>query len=249
MIFNGSNYAKASTKGFPTGNTPYSVSLWYNVASAQNPGSGGEGIFTLTGPNCSHTDFDLFPPQPISGQLNGGVTYCQPGVGGVYGFGAANTGYWKQITAVYNTVNLSLYVNGSNMVTYAASIPLDTSLSAYIGFRPVGVYHYNGSVTSIRVWNRTLNATEVLQNWNGSRVSSGLVAEWLGNVVGTVVTDTSGLGNDANITGPVLTGTGCKPPPTPQPTPANYVPTVISGVNVISTGILGFLFVILCTFL
>ena len=226
------------------------MSLWYNVASAQNPGSGGEGIFTLTGPSCTHTDFDLFPPQP--GKSNGGVTYCQPGAGGIFDFSAVNIGYWNQITAVYNTVNLSLYVNGSNVVTYAASIPLDTSLSAYIGLRLLGPYYYNGSVASIRVWNRTLSATEVLQNWNGSRVSSGLVAEWLGNVVGTVVTDTSGLGNDANITGPILTGTGCKLPPTPPPTPApTTYPTytLISGVNVISTNILGFLFVILlCIF-
>jgi outer membrane protein assembly factor BamB len=81
-----------------------------------------------------------------------------------------STNMWQHITIVYNTTNCSYYINGRldgmggrTGVSSAGdgSQPLLIG-SAYDG---AGQGYFNGSIDEVRIWNRSLNANEIYQNY------------------------------------------------------------------------------------
>ena len=88
---------------------------------------------------------------------------------------------WRYASAHYNGTNLSLYVNGLLVVTYA-NIGVSENHNGWwrIGgyrsaFWPVSSDGYfTGDVGPVQIYNRSLTATEILQNFNAQRGRFGV---------------------------------------------------------------------------
>lgn len=90
-----------------------------------------------------------------------------------------NTSQWFQIVGTYTSGARRLYVNGVlvNSDTRTGTIATNSggmSIGAYGGFAGARGYYYNGGVAIVRVYNRALTATEILHNFNVTRVRFSL---------------------------------------------------------------------------
>lgn len=90
-------------------------------------------------------------------------------------------GVWRYASAHYNGTDLSLYVNGALVVTYAAI----GAAQSYTGWWRIGSYrstgwnvasdgYFTGNVGPIQIYNRSLSAAEILQNFNAQRGRFGV---------------------------------------------------------------------------
>ena len=81
---------------------------------------------------------------------------------------------WYFLTGTINTTNISFYVNG---VLYATGTGISTGITnnsnSVIGcgldIRYSSGRFFNGSVSNMQVYNRTLSALEILQNYNAQK--------------------------------------------------------------------------------
>ena len=74
--------------------------------------------------------------------------------------GAATSGVWQHVVAIFDGGTWSLYVNG----TWASSgaMPTSTVLSAlHFAYQPG--YYYGGSLDEVAIWSRVLRADEILE--------------------------------------------------------------------------------------
>lgn len=119
--------------------------------------------------------------------------------------GKLNNNVWQHIVAVYNGVDLRIYINGvlSNTPT-SYSTPINYT-NGYVG---IGMHYGSQAHTSyfsdIKIYSRELSATDVYNRyWYGTDNSSmrqGLILELLAsNTSGTTITDTSGNSNNATL--------------------------------------------------
>jgi hypothetical protein len=135
----------------------------------------------------------------------------------IYGNNPASYNEWRHYAFTYDGTVGVLYENGaatgstalSGNIVYSSSNPLN------IGRFDSGGYHLNGSIANAMVYNRALNADEILQNFNTSKykyilkeniVTNGLILNYdMGNYqsapfTGTSITDLSGIGNTGTLT-------------------------------------------------
>jgi hypothetical protein len=91
-----------------------------------------------------------------------------------------NTWYYLSFTQVYDGTNTTMiiYINGVLAIsaTFSGISITSTSTSIFtIGGRFAGdIYPFNGKVSQVSVYNRTLSAVEVLQNFNAQKSRFGL---------------------------------------------------------------------------
>ncbi|MBR9689337.1 MAG: LamG domain-containing protein, partial [Candidatus Altiarchaeota archaeon] len=88
---------------------------------------------------------------------------------------------WEFITATFNGTDTSLYLNGS-LITTAAFDWTTMQTSAYsihVGKLRNQASYFNGSIDDVRIYDRALNDTEILQLYQGTDISRGLVGHWL----------------------------------------------------------------------
>ena len=88
-----------------------------------------------------------------------------------------NNGSWYYVMFTRDSSKLRLYVNGSEVNNTNATLSSITNsqevwfgLSAYLG----GSYQWNGDLSRMFVYNRTLTASEILQNYNATKATYGL---------------------------------------------------------------------------
>lgn len=88
---------------------------------------------------------------------------------------------WAQVTYVWKNVaanSLETYINGSSIGSVAHSLAqiLNTTANLYIGSYNGGEYSqwFNGKIGIVRMYNRALSGTEVLQNYNANKSIYGL---------------------------------------------------------------------------
>jgi len=122
---------------------------------------------------------------------------------------AVSTNKWYHVVGLYNSTDIVIYVNGTEVVsTSQVGLMHDSSaLSYYIGHSSeIGeTKYFNGTIDEVMFWNRTLNSTEI--NWIYERGLSGLasnvsttnlIGHWAMNEThGGIVTDSS----DNNLDG------------------------------------------------
>jgi len=81
-----------------------------------------------------------------------------------------NNNQWHNILAIFNrTGNMSLYIDGIKYSTEAdisgsASVDISSTSNLLIGNREANIY-FNGSIDEVRIWNRSLSADEVYQQY------------------------------------------------------------------------------------
>ena len=82
---------------------------------------------------------------------------------------------WYCVTITYNNGNPKIYING---VEDNSSSSVLTSSSSYygndIGRLGEGSQYFNGKISGVQVYNRSLTSTEVLQNYNSLKGRFGL---------------------------------------------------------------------------
>lgn len=104
------------------------------------------------------------------------------------------------IAVTYDQSELRIYIDGmlDNSVPENRTMLTDGQ-KIYIGrnYEGVGVAGFTGRISNVRIYNRALSASEVLQNFNDiSPVTDGLSGQWLMNEgYGDVINDTSGNNN------------------------------------------------------
>jgi hypothetical protein len=85
---------------------------------------------------------------------------------------------WYNVTGTYNGSVLTQYLNGASQSTLNyAGTPSSSGAGVRIARRwdtGAGADHINGQIPIVRVYNRALTATEILQNYNAQRSRFGL---------------------------------------------------------------------------
>src|SRR5690606_23105053 len=77
---------------------------------------------------------------------------------------------WSHISATYDGTNLSIYINGVLDISAAKTVPPTNSLDLTIGQRGDGQYYFNGNIDEVRIWQSSLNATQI-SNLSGTRLT------------------------------------------------------------------------------
>ena len=90
-----------------------------------------------------------------------------------------NTSQYAQVVGTYTSGDRRIYVNGAQVASDAMVYTLPTnangcSIGVYGGFNGTRGYYYNGSIASVKVYNRALSASEVKQNFNALRGRYGI---------------------------------------------------------------------------
>lgn len=85
-----------------------------------------------------------------------------------------NTTSWAQIVGTYTSGDRRTYINGvlRTSDTQTGTITTNTngmSIGVYGGFNGVRGYFYNGNIAIVRVYNRVLSPSEILQNYNAQK--------------------------------------------------------------------------------
>jgi hypothetical protein len=81
--------------------------------------------------------------------------------------GSLATGSWYNITATYDALQLSVYINGKLDTTKPDTSGIfPNSTSIRIGEYQITGNAFKGSMSSIQIYNRALSAQEIQQNYN-----------------------------------------------------------------------------------
>jgi hypothetical protein len=136
-----------------------------------------------------------------------------------------NTGDWFFASATYNSGVAKVYINGVLENTYTRSNVSQTPGNLFIGSSGGVNEFFNGTLGNVRLYNKELNSTEILQNYNAQKTRFGLTAD-------TFVTSGLTLNLDAgNIISNPLTGTSWY-----DTTGNNYDVTLKNGPTIVSSG-------------
>jgi hypothetical protein len=81
---------------------------------------------------------------------------------------------WAQIVGTYTSGDRKTYINGILITsdTQTGAVSTNTngmSIGVYGGFSGGRGYYYNGNLAIVRVYNRILSASEILQNYNAQK--------------------------------------------------------------------------------
>lgn len=89
-----------------------------------------------------------------------------------------SNGSWYQVMFSRNDSNLYLYVNGVQINTSLDTLTgtIQNSQDLWIGRSEFsgGSYQFVGSISEVMVYNRVLNSSEILQNYNATKTRFGL---------------------------------------------------------------------------
>jgi hypothetical protein len=84
--------------------------------------------------------------------------------------GSLLNGVWTHGTFVYDGSEMRLYVDGSEvaMKVKGGAIDVDNSLEVWVGANPGGTDYYDGKIDDLRIYNRVLNDSEIVNLAGGS---------------------------------------------------------------------------------
>jgi hypothetical protein len=190
IVYDGVNdYANQiyPTSGFPSGSQANTINIWLKIPSTNSQGMEPFGMGNNTGPS-KRIGIWL----PGTAQNGEGTSVGQIGVESVNSVvtttSVQTTNTWVNFCSVFNgglEDNFTLYINGSSVSISkygrAASNPANIDIStagSFLTFASIpsvpNVHMYNGPIGSTQIYNRTLTASEVLQNYNAQKGRFGL---------------------------------------------------------------------------
>lgn len=90
-----------------------------------------------------------------------------------------STSNWAHIVGTYTSGNRRLYINGVLVASDATTGTVNTnangsSIGVYGGYNGSRGYYYNGSIGMVKVHNKALTPSEVLDSYNSSKTRYGL---------------------------------------------------------------------------
>jgi len=99
--------------------------------------------------------------------------------GGLISTTAIAANQWYHLAITHDGVNDYLYVNGKLEITKPNTVGLDSPFNVSVGRYPASAQaHFNGSIDEVRIWNRTLSAAEIQQQYY-SNVAKYAPDKWL----------------------------------------------------------------------
>jgi hypothetical protein len=149
-------------------NTNFTISTWVNFApntfssilSKRSSYSGANGYV------LSITDNSIVPPAQVQ------YTACGSSDPESNTQNSVPNSQWTNIIITYNlnTANLATYLNGLlDSVSINLFSPNNVTPDLYIGKDGFGnLYHFDGLIDDIGIWNRTLDSCEILDLYNAS---------------------------------------------------------------------------------
>lgn len=105
---------------------------------------------------------------------------------------------WYHIAVTWDGANVSFYVDGSLKVAQRQGLtPAGNNAHKRIGgyIPPMSPEAFNGSIKDMKIYNRSLNSTEIQNNYNGNVITNGLVSWWKLNDKENIAYDTMGRNN------------------------------------------------------
>jgi hypothetical protein len=103
---------------------------------------------------------------------NGNIRYYSEGAYDTSGL-SINTNIFKFITITKSGTSALIYINGIQQATLTISETTGNFNTPYVGING-SQYPLNGSIASFKLYNKTLSASEVLQNYNATKGRFGL---------------------------------------------------------------------------
>jgi hypothetical protein len=161
IVFDGTNdYVSFSS----ITNNIYTIDFWYKMGG----NDGSYGYFASSGDN----GFAI-------GEGGAGITYGQF----YYWNSSVSTGLglipsttnWNHICTLINvsTNNIQIYGNGNQLSTTTVT-SMSTSISNIGRYITTNTHYLKGNLSSYKLYNRALSASEVLQNFNATKSRFGL---------------------------------------------------------------------------
>ncbi|MDD5627058.1 MAG: LamG domain-containing protein [Patescibacteria group bacterium] len=160
----------------------YSASYRSGIISRRRSGGAAEGLnFTMGGA--------LETPYKLAIYEAGGVA--------LYANTVISPNQWSFVTATLSGTDAKIYINGVLDATGTVSWNWPSDVNVSIGAVYSGVYHFNGLIDDVRVYNRALSAAEIRYQYN----QGDPVAYWkMDEGSGTSAYDSSGNGNTGTLT-------------------------------------------------
>jgi hypothetical protein len=191
--------------------SPITVSAWVKNVVDDSP------VFSASGPEVSYGNNEVI--HYFSGKSI--LVAGNPTAGKYFQFPQLNLNQWSNLVMTRDASNnMSIYLNGigstSNTQSYSNILQMN-QIGRYSAF--TNVYNVKGSIGEVKIYNRALSASEVLQNYNASKkrylpeeniIKNGLVlnidsanpSSYAGT--GNTAFDLSGFGNTTSL----VNGTG-----------------------------------------
>ena len=89
--------------------------------------------------------------------------------------GAGNTNVWMNLVGVYTVSNAYIYLNGVLAATKGSGFTYTGTGPLIIGRQgELSSEYFDGRISNVKVYNRALTATEILQNYNATKSRFGL---------------------------------------------------------------------------
>jgi hypothetical protein len=177
LTFNGTNQyvtGSSNTTLDLSTNQNYSICAWINPNFADSA-AGAYAVFNYTGPSPGFIRTYI----RWEGTSLGFYTDTVNSVGSAWRFKpsfAANT--WNYLCFTHTTANVGLYYfNGSPFSTVFVASSAATGVVNFpvtVGYGSVNNYYWNGRIATTSVYNRTLSAQEIAQNYNATKTRYGL---------------------------------------------------------------------------
>lgn len=207
LAFNGSTqYATVPYTSTLWNGQTFTLSVW--AKKIGNGDQGSRGI--MISKNINYIEHAFNGKTMASFRNNSGNQYL------IYGNNPASLNEWRHYAITYDGTMGILYENGAATGSTTLSMTVNsTSDPLHIGRWDGGTHYFNGCIAGAMVYNRALNADEILQNYNATKykyilkeniVTNGLILNYdMSNYqsapfTGTSITDLSGIGNTGTLT-------------------------------------------------
>ena len=163
-----------STFSFIQNTAVFTINAWVK------PSLLGTAMYFMGNNNGTTTAKGFFLGKLASNSLWFDSTY---GVGGQNGINFQVSGYftdtnWVNVTVTSNRTNLSAYKNGSLSSSSGTVITLSTGDSTTVlgigQINNMNTSYWNGNISQVQIYNRTLSQAEVTQNFNAYRTRYGI---------------------------------------------------------------------------
>jgi hypothetical protein len=155
-----------------TGITPtLSIDMWF----MPNIGSDSQTFYDLmSGANCGDLLFGMHRDTifPLTKVLNM-AGQCDTPFASTSGSTTLTDGTWYMGSVTYDGSQVKLYINGSLELTASRSGSFNSSEQIFLGGVNVSTEEFRGSIAVARLYNRTLNGSEVTQNFNSQKYRYG----------------------------------------------------------------------------
>jgi hypothetical protein len=179
IVFDGTNdyvtLGNQSVLGFTNG--IFSVEAWVYIPNSWTAGTQYPNLISKGATAGWDTDgwsLFLFRDYPSAGQYSWGCGMRNTATTNIITRNNCPSNIWLNVIMTLNGSLIILYENGGQVTSLTQTInPASNSTSVYIGADASSQY-FTGRVASCKIYNRTLSASEIQQNYNAQKSRFGL---------------------------------------------------------------------------